>query len=63
MTLWDYLGFYLRRNPKLTIQGLIQDLEISYYRLMSKYAQNRRNPLKLKMPAIQAPMLPQEVIA
>jgi hypothetical protein len=63
MILGDYLGHYLRRNSKMAGQGLIQDLEISYYGIMSKFAQYRRNMLKNRIPSTQAQILQKEVIA
>jgi len=43
-------------------QYLSQELGIAYYRIMSKFAQYRRNVSKNNMSSIQANFLPNKVV-
>jgi hypothetical protein len=63
MTFGDYTGRYLRRANSMTRQFLSQELEIAYYRTMSKIVQFRRNVLKNSISSVQAKILPTQVFA
>jgi hypothetical protein len=58
----DYTGPYLRRENTMSRQYLSQELDIAYYRTMSKIVQFRRNLLKNSMSTVQANLLPNKVV-
>ena len=63
MTFEDYIGLYLRRENTMTRQYLNQELDIAYYRTMSKIVQFKRNLFKNSISSVQAKILPTQAFA
>ena len=59
----DYTGRYLRRENTMNRQFLSQELDIAYYKTMSKIVQFRRNILKNKISSAEAKIFPAHLLA
>ena len=59
----DYTGPYLRRENTMSRQYLSQELDIAYYKTMSKIVQFRRNLLKNKISSAEAKIFPAHIFA
>lgn len=59
----DYTGRYLRRENTMSRQYLNQELDIAYYKTMSKIVQFRRNLLKNQISSAEAKIFPAHIFA
>ena len=59
----DYTGRYLKRENTMSRQYLSQELDIAYYKTMSKIVQFRRNILKNKIASAEAKIFPAQLLA